>query len=157
MKIRELQQRIADALNGVETLVQGGCKALAEDALDIMHTVDAQLAQAGGVALVVTTPNVRRDGTDHRTHFFNDPKHPENIPLKTGDIDMLPSVWRNPEVVRKIQRDLYEFRVEAVDGGFFVLQVKVNNGIPTPWSYFRTTKEIAGGARMPPRAQSPLN
>jgi len=61
MKIRELQQRIADALNGVETLVQGGCKALAEDALDIMHTIDAQLAQAGGVVLVVTTPNVRRD------------------------------------------------------------------------------------------------
>ena len=34
MTIREIQKKIADALNGVEELVQGGCKALAEDAQD---------------------------------------------------------------------------------------------------------------------------
>ena len=38
MKIREFQQKIAEALNGVEELVQGGCKALAEDSLSIVNT-----------------------------------------------------------------------------------------------------------------------
>ena len=93
----------------------------------------------------------RPDGTDHRTHFFHEPDHPENIPLKKGDVDMLPSVWRNPDQWRKLQRDLYELRVEAVDGGDFVLQVQVNNGVPSPWSYFRTTKKIAFNVPMNPR------
>lgn len=93
----------------------------------------------------------RPDGTDHRTHFFHEPNHPENIPLKKGDIDMLPSVWRNPDQWRKLQKNLYELRVEAVDGGDFVLQVQVNNGVPSPWSYFRTTKKIASNIPMNPR------
>ena len=96
----------------------------------------------------------RPDGTDHRTHFFQEPDHPENIPLKPGDIDMLPSIWRNPDAGRKLQRDLYELRVDAVDGGAFVLQVKVNNGKPSPWSFFRTTKKIATGSTISPREAS---
>lgn len=52
MKIRELQKQIADALNGVEELVQGGCTALAEDSLAIQHELDKVLS-AGGVSLVV--------------------------------------------------------------------------------------------------------
>jgi hypothetical protein len=36
MKIRELQQKIADALNGVEELIQGGCKAFAENSMTVM-------------------------------------------------------------------------------------------------------------------------
>lgn len=62
MRIRELQQRIADALNGLENLVQGGCKALAEDTLNIMTEVELQLAKAGGIAIVVTTPEFTRNG-----------------------------------------------------------------------------------------------
>lgn len=62
MKIREFQQKIADALNGVEELVQGGCKALAEDSLSVMNDVNEQLQTAGGVAIVVTTPKMARNG-----------------------------------------------------------------------------------------------
>ena len=62
MKIREFQQKIADALNGVEELVQGGCKALAEDSLSVMNDVKTQLQTAGGVAIVVTTPKLSRNG-----------------------------------------------------------------------------------------------
>ena len=36
MTIREIQKQIADALNGVEALVQGGCKAFAEDVKDVV-------------------------------------------------------------------------------------------------------------------------
>ena len=62
MKIREFQEKIVDALNGVEELVQGGCKALAEDTLSVMNDVKEQLQTAGGVAIVVTTPRLTRNG-----------------------------------------------------------------------------------------------
>ena len=62
MKIREFQQKIAEALNGVEELVQGGCKALAEDTLSIVNDVTIQLQTASGVAIVVTTPKLTRNG-----------------------------------------------------------------------------------------------
>ena len=62
MKIREFQKKIAEALNGVEELVQGGCKALAEDSLSVLNEVREQLQTAGGVAIVVTTPKLTRNG-----------------------------------------------------------------------------------------------
>lgn len=62
MKIREFQKKIAEALNGVEELVQGGCKALAEDSLSIVTDVKTQLQTACGVAIVVTTPKLTRNG-----------------------------------------------------------------------------------------------
>lgn len=62
MKIKEFQTKIADALNTVEELLQGGCKAFAEDSLSIVHDVETQLQQASGVAIVVTTPRLTRSG-----------------------------------------------------------------------------------------------
>ena len=43
MTISEIQKKIADALNGVEALVQGGCKAFAEDAQDVFFEVKQAL------------------------------------------------------------------------------------------------------------------
>lgn len=62
MKIKEFQTKIADALNTVEELLQGGCKAFAEDSLSIVHDVETQLQQVSGVAIVVTTPHLTRNG-----------------------------------------------------------------------------------------------
>lgn len=62
MKIKDFQLKIAAALNTVEALVQGGCKALAEDLLTVSDDVRTQLATVGGVAIVVTTPNLNRNG-----------------------------------------------------------------------------------------------
>ena len=117
----------------------------------------AALSKAiGNNSLTLTNENwldvKRADGTDHRTHFFHEPNHPENIPLEKGDVDMLPSIWREPEQVRKIQKDIFEMRVEAIDGSDFVLQVIVNNGIPSPWSFFRTKKKMSvSRSRVLPR------
>lgn len=61
-KILEFQRAVAARLNGVEALALGGCKALAEDALDAVSLVAEQLDAAGGVAVVVTTPRLDRDG-----------------------------------------------------------------------------------------------
>ena len=62
MKIREFQEKIVDAINTVEELVQGGCKALAEDTLSIVNDVALQLQTNSGVAIVVTTPRMTRNG-----------------------------------------------------------------------------------------------
>jgi len=62
MKISEFQEYLKDRLNAVEALVDGGCKALAEDSLSIMNDVQVQLNTARGVCIVVTTPEFKRNG-----------------------------------------------------------------------------------------------
>ena len=61
MKIKELQTKIADALNGVEALEQGGCKAFAEDTMDLGFEIGKCLND-GGVSVVVVTPRLQRNG-----------------------------------------------------------------------------------------------
>lgn len=57
MTLREIQLKIRDRLNADEALLQGRCKAFAEDALSAQLTPEPALhAGAGGVALVVRTP-----------------------------------------------------------------------------------------------------
>lgn len=62
MTIKEIQKKIADHLNGVETLVQGGCKAFAEDALGLGFEL-ARALNEGCVTIVVVTPKVDRSGS----------------------------------------------------------------------------------------------
>ena len=63
MTLRELQLHICEILNADETLLQGRCRAFAEDALDARLTPEPALhAGAGGVALVVRTPSARLAG-----------------------------------------------------------------------------------------------
>lgn len=63
MTLLEFQHRIVDALNDDATLMQGGCKAFAEDALDVDNETQRHLQEAGGVAIVVMTPRMKRGGT----------------------------------------------------------------------------------------------
>lgn len=63
MKIKEFQKKIADALNGVEELIQGGCKAFAEDSREVYKESD-QWVQHGRVAVVVVTPEMQRNGAN---------------------------------------------------------------------------------------------
>ena len=86
----------------------------------------------------------RGDGSNHRSHFGFEPEHPENIKLEKHDVELIPSIWRKPDQVRKLQKDIFELRIEALDGiSDYVLQVKVGStGHPRPWSFFRTTKKM---------------
>ena len=61
MKIRELQQAVVNALNDVEELIKGGCKAFAEDSRTV-YDESTQWTQLGKVALVVVTPDMQRNG-----------------------------------------------------------------------------------------------
>lgn len=61
MKISELQDYVKDRLNKVEALVQGGCKAFAEDTRSV-YDESKQWIAGGKVALVVVTPDMTRNG-----------------------------------------------------------------------------------------------
>lgn len=63
MTIRDLQKKIADALNGVEELVQHGCKVFAEDMLTTQDALNNAVATAGRIAVVVVTPRFERDAS----------------------------------------------------------------------------------------------
>lgn len=81
----------------------------------------------------------RKDGeTDHRIHFETMPEHPEDIPLKKGDVDMLPSLWRNPDRVFEDHGSIV-MEVDAVDGGMFRAIVKPGNA-PNLKTFYRTTE-----------------
>lgn len=58
MKINEFQEAIAKELNALDELVQGGCKAFAEDSRAVYNEADTWI-QAGKVALVVVTPDMQ--------------------------------------------------------------------------------------------------
>ena len=61
MKISEFQEYLRDRLNAVEALVQGGCKAFAEDTRTV-YDESSQFMSEGGVAVVVVTPKFSRNG-----------------------------------------------------------------------------------------------
>lgn len=63
MTALDFQMEVAKRLNGVEALVKGGATAFPEDALDVLAQVREQLETAGGVAVVVTTPRLERNGS----------------------------------------------------------------------------------------------
>ena len=63
MKIKEFQEAIAKELNTLDELVQGGCKAFAEDSREVYKESD-QWAQKGKVAVVVVTPDMQRNGAN---------------------------------------------------------------------------------------------
>lgn len=62
MTIFELQNTIKNALNKVEKLVQGGCKAFAEDTRTVYDEANEWIS-GGKVALVVVTPDFERAGS----------------------------------------------------------------------------------------------
>ena len=61
MRIRELQQKVADALNALDEFMQGGCMAFAEDARDVYDRA-SKWVSGGRVAVVVVTPEMTRNG-----------------------------------------------------------------------------------------------
>lgn len=72
MKIKELQKKIADALNGCEELVQGSCRAIVEDSMTVALDIQKQLQTVKGVAIVVMTPTFTRNGS-----------RPDSLPVET--------------------------------------------------------------------------
>jgi hypothetical protein len=63
MTIRDFQNQVVAALNGVAELTQHGCKVFAEDMLTTQNDLNNAVATAGRIAVVVVTPRFERDAS----------------------------------------------------------------------------------------------
>lgn len=61
----------------------------------------------------------RKDGTDHRAHFFPLPDYPNDIPLTISDLELLPSIWRMPDKVENVGVTRLMLTMKASDGGLY--------------------------------------
>ena len=112
MKIRELQEYLRDRLNAVEALVQGGCKAFAEDTRTV-YDESSQFMSEGGVAVVVVTPKFARNGS-----------RADGIPcdsrLLIRCMEKPPVAAENPDALRAL--DAAEIVAHALDSDVFLFQ-----------------------------------
>lgn len=72
MTIRDFQNQIVAALNGVAELTRHGCKVFAEDMLTTQNDLNNAVATAGKVAVVVVTPRIERNGGNTEDGFPSD-------------------------------------------------------------------------------------
>jgi len=109
MKIKEFQEAIAKELNTLDELVQGGCKAFAEDSREVYKESDQHI-QKGKVAVVVVTPDMQRNGDT-----------PGALPAET---QLLIQCSEKPQVARAqpgviTALDAAEIVMHALDGSQF--------------------------------------
>ena len=75
----EYQMAICDVINADASLLQAGCKAFAEDAFDIDAEVARHLQEAGGVAIMVATPEAEFSGASSAGGVFLDLRRVEIV------------------------------------------------------------------------------
>ena len=81
----------------------------------------------------------RQDGTTHLAHFYPLKDHPEDIPLKPEDMEMLPSLWHKPDRVIKIRANIFQAELNAFDGSTYVMQLAISKkGSPKLWTFYKT-------------------
>lgn len=108
--------------------------------------------------------NTRNDGTDHRSHFNG--YGSDKVPLEKGDIEILPSLWRNPDRAWLDTRKGHEGRngvprlileLDAFDGNTFRAVVDIGTNTPTLKTFYKkapvdsNASIQAGGAAKPLR------
>lgn len=84
----------------------------------------------------------RREGGTHMRHFAHTVghkrKHPDEVQLTPEDMEMLPTMWRNPDRVIKIGDDMFLTELDAFDGATYIMQVKIEAAKPKLWTFFKT-------------------
>lgn len=112
MKIREFQEYLKDRLNKVEALVNGNCKAFAEDTREV-YDESVQFVSEGGVAVVVVTPKFTRNGCNA-----------DGIPCETRLLvrcmEKPPVAAENPNTIRAL--DAAEIVGTELNGPHFEFQ-----------------------------------
>ena len=111
MKIRELQEYLKDRLNEVEALVQGGCRAFAEDTRTV-YDESAQFMSGGGVAVVVVTPDFTRSGDG-----VEDGGLPVEGDVLVRCVEKPPVASSDPKTIRAL--DAAEIVAHELDGKVF--------------------------------------
>ena len=142
MKIKEFQEAIAKELNTLDELVQGGCKAFAEDSREVYKESDQHI-QKGKIAVVVVTPDMQRNGDT-----------PGAIPAETQllvQCSEKPMAARvQPGVITAL--DAAEIVMHALDGSQFCWlstrqTIDRQAGVLTATVTFATTIHLSGGVR----------
>lgn len=98
--------------------------------------------------------NKKRDssagGGDHRAHFYPMTQYPHSKPLTIEDIELIPSIWRNPDRVLPGYNGAIVLEVDSLEGDMYRLIVgidkvdpktNVNHGprqSPTLLTFYRT-------------------
>lgn len=112
MTIFAFQHRIKDAINTCETLVQGRCRAFAEDTRTVYDEAE-QWMSGGGIALVVVTPRLTRNGC-----------RADGVPcdcrLMVRCMELPPVASSNPNAIRAL--DAAETVAHALDSEAFQFQ-----------------------------------
>lgn len=68
----------------------------------------------------------RKSGGTHRDHFEPRENDPRNIPLTSGDLDLIPSLWRSPHnVIEGKIKGFFVCQMETFDGGVINMVVDV--------------------------------
>ena len=105
MNICEFQEHLVDRLNKVEALMQGNCKAFAEDTRTV-YDESSQWIRNGNVAVVVVTPDLQRNGCAS-----------DGIPMDTKLLircmELPPVAAENPNAIRAL--DAAEIVGHAID------------------------------------------
>ncbi len=61
----------------------------------------------------------RKDGSDHRAHFYPLEADPRNIPLTVEDLELLPAIWREPDKVEKVNKTRLLLSMSSLGGGTY--------------------------------------
>ena len=98
----------------------------------------------------------RTNGTPHSVHFAEMADQPDDIPLRPEDFEMLPCMWRNPDRVIKLGRDLFLAETDAFDGSTYMMQIRISDkGDPHLNAFFRTRKPTSKKLGSRPAAPLP--
>lgn len=90
--------------------------------------------------------NPRAGGGTHRDHFEPKEKDPRNIPLTSGDLDLIPTLWRSPDRVAKGgYPGSFTCELDTVDGGILRMIVDVTKTPRIKTLYKRKSGLGSGG------------
>ena len=87
-----------------------------------------------------------RDGVgNHRDHFEPMEKDPRNIPLTSGDLDLIPSIWRNPDrVLPGGYKGAITCELDTVDNGTIRMIVDISN-VPKIKTLYKIKSGLGSG------------
>ena len=88
----------------------------------------------------------RKSGGTHRDHFWPRETDPRNLPLTSGDLELIPTLWRQPDrVVEGGYRGSIICELDTIDGGTLKMVVDVKR-MPAMHTLYKNKSGLGLGA-----------